>query len=70
MSRQRYRATNKSGMFKKKAALACTEKFKNLGHLVRNRKLYELPKVTPALNDSTSNPFEIEKAGLSEAHQW
>jgi hypothetical protein len=61
--------TNNFDTFKKKLSIACMEKYKNLGRLIVDETYYTPPAVDVAGYNLASDPHDIEKARLREAHK-
>ena len=55
--------------FKKKIAIACMERYKNLGRLIVDEKYYDPPAVDTTLYDLNNDPHDIEKTRLKEAYK-
>jgi hypothetical protein len=61
--------TNNFDTFKKKLSIACMEKYKNLGRLIVNEAYYTPPAVDIAGYNLASDPHDIKKTRLREAHK-
>jgi hypothetical protein len=65
----RYGAGNNFYLFKRRVAMACMAKYKNLGRLIMDENYYVPPPVDTSLYDLNNDPHEIEKGRLREAHK-
>jgi hypothetical protein len=56
-------------LFKKKIAIMCMEKYKNLGRLFNDKKYYVPPEIYPMDYDLMHDIADIEKGRIQDAHK-
>ncbi len=57
----RYGPLNNFDVFKKRLAIACLEKYKNLGRIINDEKYYVPPNINPLDYDLTHDMMDIKK---------
>jgi hypothetical protein len=61
VSQLKYGGGNNFDLFKKRVAIACLERYKNLGRLIVNERYYVPLMIDIADYDLANDPYEVEK---------
>jgi len=65
----KYGGGNNFDLFKKRVAIACLERYKNLGRLIVDERYYVPPMIDAADYDLGNDPYEVERVRFREAHK-
>jgi hypothetical protein len=65
----KYGGGNNFDLFKKRVAIACLERYKNLGRLIVDERYYVPPLIDAADYNLAKDPYEVEKVRFRENHK-
>jgi hypothetical protein len=65
----KYGGGNNFDLIKKCIAIACLERYKNLGRLIIDEEYYVPPSIDVADFNLANDPYDVEKSRLCEAHK-